>query len=113
MYDAFVVRTVHVGVCHAQANCTHHPHPGPCGCPDCSKPHPPHFQNNYCENLATVSVSAEEEDLSEGDFAEDSTTRGNGQNGSSRFMMYMVIAAAAMAATGGAAFLMRKRVSVC
>jgi hypothetical protein len=62
--------------------------------------------------MASASVSAEEEDLSEGDFAEDSTTRGNGQNGSSLFMMVVILAAAAAAATGGAAFLMRKRVSV-
>jgi hypothetical protein len=104
--------TVHLGVCHAHSDCPTHPHPGPCGCPDCNKPHPPHFQDSYCENLSAV--TSEEE--TGGDTAEDSTngesgTNGTGQTGSSRFNGWVILAAAAAACAAVGAAVMRKRVS--
>ena len=102
---------VHIGVCHAHANCTDRPHHGPCGCPDCNKPHPPHFQNSYCENLSSASV-VEGDEVNE----DDRTTGENGNNvagqtGSSRFSWIIVAAAATACAAIGAA-VMRKRVRI-
>ena len=101
---------VHIGICHAHADCPSHPHPGPCGCPDCNKPHPPHFQNSYCENLSAVTSEVDGDEVNEEDRTNgENGTTGTGQTGSSRFSWIMIAAAAAACAAIGAA-VMRKRV---
>jgi hypothetical protein len=106
-------KLVHIGVCHAHTDCPNRPHPGPCGCPDCNKPHPPHFQNSYCENMS--SMSTEEVDGSSETDSERTTgeegTDGTGQVGSSRFNGWLIFAAAAAACAAVGAAVMRKRVS--
>lgn len=103
--------SVHLGVCHAHANCTMH-HPGPCGCPDCNKPHPPHFQNDYCskEQYSAVSDGESEEELEGDNYGEDGA-RGEGQQPTRMLKMFAIIAAAAAATVAIGAFVMRKRVS--
>lgn len=101
--------TVHLGVCHASDSCPSEKHIGPCGCPDCHKPHPPHFQNSYCENLATASETSEEATDTE-DYGEDSSN-GTGQNARRTLKIWMVIAAAATVVAAAGAVIMRKRVS--
>jgi hypothetical protein len=103
-------KTVHLGVCHANADCPTHPHPGPCGCPDCNKPHPPHFQHSYCENLSAV--TSEEETTAEDSTGADGENGTNaiGQTGSSRFNGWIILAAAAAACAAIGAAVMRKRV---
>jgi hypothetical protein len=104
--------TVHIGVCHAHKDCPNKPHPGPCGCPDCNKPHPPHFQNSYCENLSAATSEVNEEDVADEDRTTgENGTNGAGQTGSSRFTWVWVAAAAAACAAVGAA-VMRKRVRI-
>jgi hypothetical protein len=85
-----------------------------CGCPDCSKPHPPHFQHNYCENLANSTESVEETEA-EAEAAVDSSASkdiGGTQTASRLFSPIAFIAAAAAVALIAAAFVMRKRVSL-
>ena len=104
--------TVHIGVCHAHTDCPNKPHPGPCGCPDCNKPHPPHFQNSYCENLSAATSEVNEEDVADEDRTTgENGTNGAGQTGSSTFTWAWVAAAAAACAVVGAA-VMRKRVRI-
>ena len=109
----FLFCTDHLHVCHVHPDCPGKPHPGPCGCPDCSKPHPPHFQNSYCENIS--SLSAEEEVEGDGEDAErtngENGTNGTGQTGSSRFNGWIIFLAAAVACSAIGAAAMRKRVS--
>jgi hypothetical protein len=104
--------SVHLGVCHAPANCTDHPHPGPCGCPDCSKPHPPHFQDNYCENLSYSSVTTDYSTTTGQNSTETVHTdgeKGAGQNATRMLKLWMLIfGGTAVAAAAGLA--MRNRV---
>lgn len=104
--DSFLV---HLGVCQADTDCAsyHHP-PGPlhCGCPDCSKPHPPHFQNSYCENLVTSESATDTSAADESD-----SSAGGSQKASRKFSLVMLVGAAAVLSFIAAAAVMHKRVS--
>ena len=117
--SCLLIFAVHLGVCHSE-NC-HHRGPGPCGCPDCTKPHPPHAFHNYCDNSDYGSDTYEGSDSNAAEagdnkyryYGGDSTSAGQtGQTGSSlSYGWWLLIAAAAVAVTG-AAYAMRKRVRV-
>lgn len=107
----------HLGVCTADPNCADKPHPpgplGPlCGCPDCTKPHPPHFQDNYCENLASSSNSTTTEQDSEAavqSSTKEASSSGATQTASSIFNPFALMAAAAVMAFIIAGIIMQKR----
>jgi hypothetical protein len=108
---SILLSTVHLGICHADSDCVeeHHP-PGPlhCGCPDCSKPHPPHFQNSYCENLAATSDS-DEETSEEAVVSETSdSTSSRGQSSRSTNWLWVAAVGAAVAMVGAAVYAQRK-----
>lgn len=104
----------HLGVCHADSNCEqeHHP-PGPlhCGCPDCNKPHPPHFQNSYCENLASSSSesSVESDSTEDESSVNESDSTGGNQKASRRFSPWIFAAGAAVAGFVAAAVYVQKK----
>jgi hypothetical protein len=116
--------TVHLGVCSASSNCPGLKHPGPCGCPDCKKPHPPHAFDGYCDSNHTSSsstTSSYQQDSSSGsgsssgnstsqDQYGNDSSKGNGQNASRVLKIWALVAAAAVAATAGGALMMRNRV---
>jgi hypothetical protein len=106
----FFVRTflVHLGICHADTDCEEEHH-GPlhCGCPDCTKPHPPHFQNSYCENLASTSSESTAEEAVVADTSDSTSARGQS---ASRTTWLWAVAAAAGAGMVGAAVYAQKKV---
>lgn len=104
--------TVHLGICKAD-NC--HKGPGPCGCPDCSKPHPKHFQNGYCDSYDSSSGSDGYVDGdSSSSFYDDGSTTGTGPTATRRsYMWWIVGGVGAAAAAAGTAFAMKKRVRSC
>lgn len=95
----------------------------PCGCPDCSKPHPVGWQKGYCNSYDSSSVSGDSSSSGGGDYSGDSyyiDSEGNrhddgstgGMQQGTRRSYYMWIAAGVVgsAAMAGAALAMRKRV---
>jgi hypothetical protein len=100
-------------VCQADENCETQSHPGPlhCGCPDCNKPHPPHFQNSYCENLKNSTVTSEATS-DESSTLDKSDSSSGGQKASRLFNPFVMVGVAAALALVGAAILMQKRVSL-
>lgn len=100
----------HIGICSADASCVDKPRPGPlgCGCPDCSKPHPPHFQHNYCENLNSTTTEAEAEAAVDSSANNEANVNGT-QTATSIFNPIALMAAAAVMAFLIAGIIMQKR----
>lgn len=85
----------------------------PCGCPDCSKPHPHGWQHGYC-NSYDSSVSSDGSSYyvdSDGTKYYDDGSTGGAQGSRRSYYMWLAAAIGGSAAMAGTAFAMRKRVS--
>lgn len=113
--NSLLIIADHLGICKAK-NC--HKGPGPCGCPDCSKPHKKHHFQGYCDAYDSAYEANSSSSGGDGDgsdrsssFYDDGSTTDTGPTASrSSYMWWIVGGVGAAAAAAGSAFALKKRV---